>query len=350
MRFSKERQARFAKSLAWGGQGFSNLLPTPMAVDPRTMARFFFERTEREPPGPLPSVPVADAVLRGPASDDLRVTWLGHSTMLIEIAGRRVLTDPVWADRASPFTWSGPKRFQPVPVPLASIPLPDVVLVSHDHYDHLDQGAVIELARRGARFVTALGVGQRLEGWGIDAGQITELDWWQEHQAAEGLTLRAMPARHFSGRSLGDRNETLWASWGIEAGGGRVFFGGDGGMDDDNFSEIGRRCGPFDLTMLEIGAYDPAWGTIHLGPENALKAHQMLRGKTLLPVHWGTFNLALHAWDAPAEELLSAAQATGARVALPRLGQSISVGGSLPCEPWWREVRAERARLAAVAG
>jgi L-ascorbate metabolism protein UlaG (beta-lactamase superfamily) len=339
--FSPARLERFRRSPAWNGNGFTNRLPSPLvsASNVKLLGRWLFERADREPPAPLPSVPVDPRVLDGPAADGLRVTWLGHSTALIEIGGRRVLIDPVWSERASPLTWSGPRRFQPVPVALERIPLPDAVIVSHDHDDHLDHATIVALARRGARFVTALGVGARLEGWGIDAAQVTELDWWQEESPVAGLRIRALPARHFSGRSVGDRNRTLWASWSIEAGGAHLYFGGDGGLDEEMFADIGQRLGPFDLTLLEIGAFDPAWGTIHLGPENALVAHRLLRGRALLPVHWGTFNLGLHAWDAPVEELLAAAATTDVRIALPRLGESVVAGERLPFEPWWRVLR-----------
>jgi L-ascorbate metabolism protein UlaG (beta-lactamase superfamily) len=255
---------------------------------------------------------------------------------MIEIAGRRALLDPVWSERASPTALLGPRRFQPVPVAIEAVDVPDVVLVSHDHYDHLDADAILSFAARGARFVTALGVGARLERWGVDPSRVTQLDWWQEHSAADGLVIKALPAQHFSGRSLTDRDRTLWASWSIEAGGMRVYFGGDGGMDELLFTEIGQRVGPFDLTMLEVGAFDPAWASIHLGPKNAVVAHRLLRGKTLLPVHWGTFDLALHAWDSPVEELLDAARDSALDLALPRIGESVVLEESVPRRPWWR--------------
>lgn len=344
---SSDRLARIRRSPAWNGRTFQNLVPSEVMGDNRlrTMARFFFERAEREPPGPLPSVAVDGAVLAGHAAAGVRATWLGHSTVFVEIGGRRVLVDPVWSERASPVGFAGPKRFQPVPIALADLPLPDLVVVSHDHYDHLDRETVVSLAARGARFVTALGVGAHLEGWGITAASITELDWWESFEPAPGLTVRALPARHFSGRGLHDRNRTLWASWSLEAGGHRVHFGGDGGFDGDAFAAIGERCGPFDLTMLEIGAFDAAWAAIHLGPQNAVRAHALLRGQVLLPIHWGTFNLGLHAWDEPIEELLVAAQRAGARIALPRIGESVVAGAPLPTTPWWRALRrSERAR------
>ncbi|MCC6525783.1 MAG: MBL fold metallo-hydrolase [Polyangiaceae bacterium] len=341
-----ERQRRIAASPAWNGKAFQNREPTPMMVKGggRLMARFLFERAQREPPGPLPSVAVDPAVLHGAALRGLRVTWLGHSTTLVEIGGFRVLFDPVWSERLSPIGVGGPRRFQPVPVALEGVPLPDVVVVSHDHYDHLDRPTVEALAARGARFVTALGVGAHLERWGIAPGRVRELDWHESTEPVPGLVVRALPARHFSGRGLFDRNRTLWASFALEAGGRRLYFGGDGGFDAPAFAEIGARFGPFDLTLLEIGAFDPAWGAIHLGPDNAVRAHVLLRGRALLPVHWGTFNLGLHAWDAPIEELCVAARAAEVELALPAIGASVVVGEALPVAPWWRVLRAAAPR------
>lgn len=339
-RFSTQLVERMRRSPAWGDGRFHNRLPSPvmMLPSPDVLKKFMFEGGKRTPPGPLPSVPVKREVLAGPAHDGLRATWLGHSTTLVEMAGKRVLIDPVWSERASPADFMGPKRFQPVPIALEAIPMPDVVLVSHDHYDHLDSDTIVSLGQRGAKIVTGLGVGARFEAWGVPASQITQLDWWQEHTIAPGFTVRAMPARHFSGRGPLDRDKTLWASWCFENAGIKVYFGGDGGFDEEGFREIGERAGPFDLTMLEIGAFDEAWSAIHLGPVNAVKAHQLLRGKTLLPVHWGTFDLALHAWDAPAEELLTAIQNTDVQVALPRIGESVLAENYRPNHAWWREL------------
>jgi L-ascorbate metabolism protein UlaG (beta-lactamase superfamily) len=305
-----------------------------------TMRRFFFERGRREPPGALPSQPVDDSVLHGPPHQGIRVTWLGHSTAWIEIGGYTILIDPVWCQRSSPMQFAGPKRFQPVPLALADIPLPDVVLISHDHFDHLDKLAIVALSKRDVRIVTPLGVGNRLVRWGIAEHKIHEIDWNETWEPLPGLAIHALPAQHFSGRSMIDRNSTLWAAWCIERATSthnqRIFFGGDGGLDEENFAAIGKRFDGFDLTMLEIGAADPAWHEIHLGPKNALIAHERLQGKILLPVHWATFNLALHDWDFPGEELLRLHAAAKATIALPKIGQSIVVGQHLPQRPWWR--------------
>jgi L-ascorbate metabolism protein UlaG (beta-lactamase superfamily) len=289
---------------------------------------------ERRPAGALPVEDPRSAWGRR-VSSGLRVTWLGHSTTLLEADGLRVLTDPVWGERVSPVSFAGPRRFHPPPVAIADLPPLDAVLVSHDHFDHLDHTTIRELAKRETPFVTSLGVGAHLEAWGVAPGRITELDWW-ESAPVGALRFHAVPARHFSGRGFGTTNGTLWSSWVIETDRRRLFFSGDTGLTPE-FADIGRRLGPFELVMLEVGAYHPAWGSIHLGPDNALIAHQLLGGGTLMPVHWGTFDLALHAWDEPAERLSVRASQTGARLVTPRLGRPIEPAHVERVDPWWRE-------------
>ncbi len=302
-----------------------------------TMPEFLFGGAARRPPGQLPIESPRDTWLR-PSDSGLRVTWLGHSTVLVEIDGRRVLTDPVWADRISPFPFVGPRRFHATPISIDELPPLDAVLVSHDHYDHLDAPTVRDLARLDVPFVTSLGVGSRLEALGIAPEHIVELDWWEETTLPKsGLGFTATPSRHFSGRSPFDRNRTLWSSWILTGEKHRVFFSGDTGLTTE-LATIGERKGPFDLVMLEVGAFHEAWGDIHLGPDNALIAHRMLGGGTLLPVHWGTFDLALHGWDEPAETLVSRAEALGIHVITPRLGRAVEPVQLDRVDPWWREV------------
>lgn len=300
------------------------------------LGEYFFAAQQRVPERPLPTVDPRPWWAARPETG-LRATWISHSTVLLEMDGVRVLTDPVFGERASPVSFAGPRRFQAPPVRIADLPRLDVVLVSHDHYDHLCVSSVIELAATGVQFVTSLGVGAHLEAFGVPHEQIVELDWWEEHVLPGGrLSLRATPAQHFSGRSLADRNRTSWASWVLRSDRHRVFFSGDTGYTEE-FAEIGRRCGPFDLVMLEIGAFHQAWGHIHLGPENALKVHGLLGGGALLPVHWATFNLALHAWDEPGETLIAAAAArSDTRLLLPRQGEPIEPSRVATAHAWWR--------------
>jgi L-ascorbate metabolism protein UlaG (beta-lactamase superfamily) len=302
------------------------------------LGEFAFGGRARAPRAPLPVESPLAAWSRAVVPSDLRITWLGHSTMLLESGGVRVLTDPVFGERASPVSFAGAKRFHPVPATLDQLPPLDAVLLSHDHYDHLCQSTMRALAKLRVPIVTSLGVGVHLERFGVDLAVITELDWWEEHTMPGGaLSFTATPAQHFSGRSLTDRNDTLWSSWVIRTDRHRVFFSGDTGLTDE-FSEIGRRFGPFDVTMLEIGAWHPSWGDIHLGPANALRAFEMLGGGALLPVHWGTFDLALHAWNEPAETLLSLAAQRDVRVLTPTLGRPFQPASHEPPNAWWRAV------------
>ena len=273
----------------------------------------------------------------------LRVTWMGHSSLLVEIDGVRVLIDPVWDERASPVRWAGPKRFFAAPVRLEDLPPVDVVLVSHDHYDHLGKATIQRLAKlasmRGAQWVTSLGVGSSLQAFGVDASRITELDWTQRVEVADGrLEITALPARHFSGRGMFNRFETLWSSFVLKGAKHSVYFGADSGWWE-GFAEIGAAYGPFDLTMLEIGAYDALWSGIHLGPDGAAKAFAALGGTGLLmPIHWGLFDLALHAWRQPIERLLEVAAERGIRLWAPEPGQPTEVeAGTEVRSDWWRQ-------------
>jgi L-ascorbate metabolism protein UlaG (beta-lactamase superfamily) len=302
-----------------------------------TMREYLAGNPRRTPPGPLPSVSPLPTWAR-PVETGLRATWLGHSTVLLEVDGLRILTDPVWGQRASPYAFAGPKRFQPVPVDVAALPPLDAVIVSHDHYDHLDQLTILALARRDVRFYTSLGVGAHLEAWGVPPERIVELDWWEQATLPHAdLTITAAPAQHFSGRGLRDRNATLWSGFSIAGPRRSVFFSGDTGLTPE-YDAIQRRLGPFDLVMLEVGAWHPSWGDIHLGPLNALRAAQRLGGARLLPVHWGTFNLGMHAWDEPVETLLANAEAHRVQLVLPKLGAPVEPTRIQTADPWWRGV------------
>src|SRR5260221_3866842 len=338
------RLERIKASPLWDGERFHNVHPIlPGLRDPKTpmpsITDFLCGGNRRVPRGPLPFASPLETWAR-PNASGLRVTWLGHSTVLLEIDGIRVLTDPVWGPRASPSRFAGPKRFQPVPIALRALPPIDVVVVSHDHYDHLDYPTIRELAKSDVPFVTSLGVGAHLEAWGVEPERIVELEWWQSHELpGNGLTVTAAPPQHFSGRGLKDRNATLWSSLVIRSPRHAVFFSGDTGLTTE-YSQIRERLGPFDLVMLEVGAFHPSWGDIHLGPDHALEALALLGGGPFLPVHWGTFSLAMHAWDQPAERLLELAPKTNAQLVMPRLGEPGEPAHTEGVTPWWREVDA----------
>jgi L-ascorbate metabolism protein UlaG (beta-lactamase superfamily) len=321
------------------GKKYHNPIPTKVSPPSGYVAllrRQLLGKETRAPQQPLGPFRADVAALAAPVpADALRATWLGHSTMLLEVDGRRFLTDPVWRERASPSALVGPKRFFAPPLALSEVPPLDAVILSHDHYDHLDPHAIRTLAHTGVPFFCPLGVGQHLRRWGVAAGQITELNWWESAPLGPDFTLVATPARHFSGRGLLDRDTTLWASWCLLGPRHRVFFGGDSGPFDQGFRQIGAAYGPFDLTMLEIGAADAEWADIHLGPEAALTAHEQLGGGPLLPLHWGTFNLAFHAWQQPVQQLLASA-GPQLRLLLPAPGQRVDVAAGGVNAGWWQ--------------
>lgn len=309
---------------------FANIEPSA-AVDRRVVAAALLRRgTAGRPRRPIPLDTGAPPIVAG----SLAATWFGHSTVLIEIDGQRVLTDPVWSDRVSPSPTIGPRRLHPAPLPLSELPDVDVVLISHDHYDHLDLPTVTAIAESmSARFVVPAGIGAHLRFWGVPAARIVELDWGAERQLGE-LVVRCTPARHFSGRGL-VRNTTQWASWAVTGPSRRVFFGGDTGYTR-TFSEIGAQLGPFDLTILPIGAYADLWPDLHMTPEEAVRAHRDLDGgSVLLPVHWATFDLGMHPWVEPLERLLRTADTARITVAAPRPGARVDLTLAPRRTDWW---------------
>jgi L-ascorbate metabolism protein UlaG (beta-lactamase superfamily) len=317
----------------------------------KVLPQYLRNKAEVEPKVPLGPFRTDVGMYKTTPASGLRVTWFGHSGLLVEIDGFRVLIDPIWDQRASPFRFFGPKRFFEPTLQLADLPLIDVVLISHDHYDHLGAETVRELTRvpgtAGARWVTSLGVGERLRGLGVPSERIVELDWTESVDVA-GLKLTSWPARHFSGRGVLDRFTTLWASFVIEGPTRRVYFGADSGWWE-GFGEIAAQYDGFDLIMLEIGAFNELWAAIHLGPDNAVRAFEAMscgdggsgrgvteRGAMLMPIHWGLFNLALHAWRQPIERMLEVAGERGIPLWSPEPGTPSEVAGEPVVSDWWK--------------
>ncbi|ROR22824.1 L-ascorbate metabolism protein UlaG (beta-lactamase superfamily) [Comamonas sp. BIGb0124] len=265
------------------------------------------------------------------------VVRLGHSSHLLKLNGKYWLIDPVFSERASPVQWAGPKRFHPTPIPLADLPPVEGVILSHDHYDHLDLATVRALREQVQRFFVPLGVGGRLRQAGVAPEKIQEFDWWQEGEL-HGVKVTATPAQHFSGRTLWDRGTTLWASWVIESGGERIFYSGDTGYFP-GFKQIGERFGGFDLAMVENGAYNENWSSVHMTPEESVRAFMDLRGRVMYPVHNSTFSLALHAWQEPMERLTTLAMENNITLATPEIGEVLTVGSDRSNALWWRGLR-----------
>ena len=300
------------------------------------------QRTPLVAPGPFVTDPSAYAEA---PPQGLRVTWFGHSGMLLEIDGVRLLVDPVWEERASPRQWFGPRRFFPPTIALNDLPPLDGILTSHDHYDHMGEETIRTLAglacSANAIWVTALGVGSLLRSWGVDSDKVVELDWMGETvvRSAQGaeLLVTAVPARHFSGRSLLNRFGTLWGSYVLRGARHRLYFGADSGLWE-GFEEIATSFGPFDLTMLEIGAFNELWKDIHLGPDNAAKAFLAMRQEGLfMPIHWGLFDLALHAWKQPMERMIELAEEFAIPLWSPEPGRPTDVLVGQPLlDLWWK--------------
>ncbi|WP_338492167.1 MBL fold metallo-hydrolase [Streptomyces sp. SJL17-4] len=341
-----ERLARIHRSPNFADGIFQN--PEPARRGPSgsgvEFAKIYFDkeaRSRRAPTGTIPVHPTTVADLSRPPATGLRLTWMGHSGVLAEIDGHRVLFDPVWGERCSPFPFVGPKRLHPVPAPLAALGPVDVVVISHDHYDHLDLPTIKALATTDTVFAVPLGVGAHLERWGVPASRLRELDWNESTEIGE-LRLTATPARHFCGRGLRNRQLTLWASWVVTGPSHRIFHSGDTGYFS-GFKDIGAAHGPFDATMIQIGAYSEFWTDIHMTPAEGMRAHLDLQGGgpagVMLPIHWGTFNLAPHPWAEPGEGTVEAAAGAAQRIALPIPGEPFEPGAErLPDSPWWRSV------------
>lgn len=318
------------------GKVFRNPIPTEERTESlwKMMREYATSKEEVVPRNRLGPFITDPAVYETPPANGLRITWIGHSSLIIEIDGKRILTDPIWGPRASFSSFVGPKRFFPPPLPLDKLPVLDAIILSHDHYDHLDYPTIKKLAPGTTPVYCSVGVGGIIEKWGISKSRITEMNWGQKAMVGNDCSVTATPARHFSGRGLVNRNTTLWSSFVIKGSSHNIFFGADSGIFP-GFKDIGDEYGPFNLTMLEVGAYGKGWPHIHMGPANATDAHLMLNGKIMMPIHWGTFNLALHAWREPVELLQQYAKEKGITLFLPKPGHPTDVSGPHN-SAWWQ--------------
>ncbi len=300
---------------------------------------FLFSGNNRTPDRPLPSQPVDLSWFNHLSENQLNVTWLGHSSLMINIDGFKILTDPVFEKRVSIL---GPTRFNgEMPIDINQLPQIDAMIISHNHYDHLNKFSVLKLKDKTNMFIVPLGVGARLIEWGVAEDRIVELNWLEEHildnTEAGKLRVIATPAQHFSGRSLTDRNKTLWASWVIKGAHHNIFFSGDSGFFS-GLKEIGETYGPFNMTFIECGAYNEAWHGVHMFPEETVKAHLDLKGHILHPIHWATFNLSLHPWYEPMQRLTAAADAAHVKTATPVVGETTVYDTDIADRKWWKPI------------
>ena len=322
---------------------FHNTVETKMEMSWSTIKEslghyLFADKTKKNPREPIQVKEFSKAAFEQVSNDSIAFVWFGHSTVLLKIHGINLLIDPVIVGkRASMFYFMGPERFDySHHITIEELPKIDAVILSHDHYDHLDYPTIKALNDKVDRFYVPLGVGAHLEEWGVQPDQITELNWWDEVEF-QGMKLALTPTRHFSGRGFGDRFKTLWGSWVIIGPNKRLYFSGDSGYFP-GFKEIGEKYGPFDLTFMECGAYNEGWSEIHMFPEETAQAHLDVKGKLLMPIHWGKFDLALHPWKEPVNRLAEKAKAKSIPLFTPQVGQVVSLSDSSDLDSWWENV------------
>ncbi|WP_127533810.1 MBL fold metallo-hydrolase [Paenibacillus kobensis] len=336
----KEQVSRNLKSANYTKGIFVNLIPTSLSMNVRDWApllkQYMKGNPRKKPDQPLPMADFDVQKIR--TGGQPAVTWFGHSAALLELDGKALLLDPMFGSAPSPFPAIGGKRYSgTLPFQIEKLPEIDAVILSHDHYDHLDYGTIKKLKGKVKQFIVPLGVGSHLERWGVEPGRIKQFDWWDEFEF-HGLELVCAPARHFSGRSLNDRNSTLWCSWVIKGRQASVYFSGDSGYGP-HFAEIGERYGPFDFTLMECGQYNESWAAIHMMPEETVQAHIDVRGQVMLLIHWAAFTLALHDWTDPVERATKRAKERGVQVTTPRIGETVLIRpekGVYPSFAWWK--------------
>src|SRR6476661_807815 len=338
---SEADKARYAQSGHYQNGEFVNLVPTSVSTGGSmvgTLWNFMFKKSpQSKPPGPLPTLPLDSLSITRKTPDVVRVTWFGHSASLVEIAGQNVLLDPMLSVEMGPLSWVTPNRYNPaLAITPEHLPAIAAVLISHDHYDHLDYKTIRTIKDKVGKFYVPLGIGPHLRAWGVAPERIQALNWGDQAHLHGGLSVTCTPSRHFSGRGLSNRNSTLWSSWVLQTPAKRVFYSGDGGYGP-HFASIGQQYGPFALALMECGQYNERWAEIHMKPEQSVQAAVDVRARVMLPVHWGAFTEALHTWNEPVERASAAAMRQHLPLTTPRLGEPVTLdAGPLPTAPWWR--------------
>ena len=339
-----ERLERMQEAPNYEDGVFLNTVETKMEMTWSTIREslghyLFADKTFKNPQEPLKVKSFSKADFERIPNDSIAFVWFGHSTILMKVSGVTILADPVIVGkRASMFSFMGPERFEySQDITVEDLPNIDAVILSHDHYDHLDYSTIKELKDKVDRFYLPLGVGAHFEHWGVPAENITELNWWDEVEF-KSLKLAFTPTRHFSGRGLGDRFHTLWGSWVILSEKRRLYFSGDSGYFP-GFKEIGEKYGPFDLTFMECGAYNDGWSEIHMFPEETAQAHLDVKGRLLMPIHWGKFDLSLHPWKESVQRLSAKAEEENINLFTPEIGQMVSLSDSSDLDQWWESYK-----------
>ena len=332
------RQQHIAQSPQWNGETFQNSERVPATEWGKSLVTFwdyFFNKPEGYTPNPTLPAEAFD-ISRWNGQRDLQFAWLGHTTFLIKIDDKLVLTDPIFSQQTGSYGWFSPVRYSKTLASTDSLPVIDVVLITHNHSDHLDESSIKALIPKTKHFIVPLAVGKLLEEWGVSHKKITELDWWQT-KSIDGLAITATPAKHTSERGIFDKNKTLWVSYGIRGKKQNLYLSGDSGWFNGLY-EIGERLGPFDVSFFEIGAYGEikGWKEVHYTPEQAVKAHQAVRGKLMVPSGWGTFDLGMFPWHEPIERFVITANQDGIDYFTPKIGEVVIPGKLGSREAWWK--------------
>jgi L-ascorbate metabolism protein UlaG (beta-lactamase superfamily) len=333
----------FEQSGHYSDGRFVNEIPTSLNLNAgqffSMMGEYITGIKNDKPEKPLPVIKVDPKTLTTKIDSIARLTWFGHSAFLLEIDNKNILLDPMLGNVCGPFSWLGTKRFtEGLPVEVEQLPKIDAVFFSHDHYDHLDYGTILKIKDKVQHFFVPLGVGAHLKSWGVDSSRISELNWWDETKFS-GLKLACVPARHFSGRGMLNRNSTLWASWVIIAANYKIYFSGDSGYGP-HFKAIGEKYGPFDFAMMECGQYNKRWESIHMMPEQTAQATLDLKAKQMMPIHWGAFVLSLHSWKDPVERLSKKAQEINMSYLIPQIGEQLDMNNLVTMNNfWWQALK-----------
>ncbi|WP_341226171.1 MBL fold metallo-hydrolase [uncultured Arcticibacterium sp.] len=319
---------------------FKNAIETNMEMgtwEAIKMIPEYLSKEGREPKVDIPVLKIDSLDIQKRIGDSTQITWFGHSSFLLEMESLKILLDPMLGATPSPVAILGSKRYsKELPIEIAQLPEIDLVIFSHDHYDHLDYESILLLKDKVKQFYVPLGLASHLEKWGVLPEKIKEFDWWDEADY-KGLKLACTPARHFSGRGVADRFTTLWASWVIKGTEDNIYFSGDSGYGP-HFKEIGEKYGPFNFAMMECGQYNERWDNIHMMPEETVQASIDIKAQQMMPIHWGAFTLALHPWQESVERATAAAEKKNVKMVLPQIGQTIAINEELlPNDKWWEK-------------
>jgi len=337
---SKQQQELFSKSKHYKDGKFLNNGGIKMEMSLKDSFKamlILFKSNSKAEPNKNIAVQKVDSISIANYNSKTRFIWFGHSTFLLQIKGKNLLIDPMFGDVPAPNPLLGNKRFSnELPIEIEKLPSIDAVLITHDHYDHLDYESIQKLKDKVKLLFTPLGIGIHLLKWGVEKERIIELDWWEEIKF-DDLTFRCTPAQHFSGRGISDREKTLWCSWIIQSDDENLFFSGDSGYAS-HFKEIGEQYGPFDFAFMECGQYNNLWPLVHMLPEETAQAGLDIKAKKMMPIHWGAFKLASHSWTEPVERISKKAKELNVDLVIPKIGEIIEIGlnDSEEIYPWWR--------------